>query len=68
MRPGRREFAAVFLALAFGSASGVAANNAIFKAHLAPVAMDITIRMNIAGSGTASAVLDGSKLNVIGTL
>jgi hypothetical protein len=64
---GRREFAVAFLALAFCSASGGASTNGVFNARLSPVSMDATMRANIAGSGTASAVLDGSKLNVTGS-
>ena len=38
-----------------------------FKTRLAPVAMDITMRANIAGTGSASAVLSGNKLSVTGS-
>jgi len=38
-----------------------------FKTRLAPVAMDITMRANIAGAGSASAVLTGNKLSITGS-
>lgn len=38
-----------------------------FRTRLAPVAMDIAMRVNIAGTGSASATLNGSKVAVTGT-
>ena len=38
-----------------------------FKTRLAPVALDAAMKNVIAGSGTASAVLTGTKLTVSGT-
>jgi hypothetical protein len=38
-----------------------------FSARLSPVAMDASMRANIAGSGSASATLIGSKLTIDGT-
>jgi hypothetical protein len=38
-----------------------------FHTRLATVAMDQTMRATVAGSGSASAVLDGAKLSVTGT-
>ena len=38
-----------------------------FKTRLAPVPIDISMQATIAGSGTASATLSGSKLTVTGS-
>jgi hypothetical protein len=38
-----------------------------FHTRLAPVAMDATMRANVAGIGTATATLSGNKLAVDGT-
>ncbi len=38
-----------------------------FETRLAPVSMDVRMQANIAGSGSASAVLDGSRLTVSGS-
>jgi hypothetical protein len=37
-----------------------------FKTRLAPVAIDIAMQKNVAGSGSAAAVLSGNKLTVSG--
>jgi len=38
-----------------------------FKARLSPVPIDVTMQATIGGSGTASAVLSGTKLTVSGS-
>jgi hypothetical protein len=38
-----------------------------FHARLAPVPMDATMRATVAGTGSATAILNGSKLTVEGT-
>ena len=38
-----------------------------FKAHLSPVPIDVSMQATIAGSGSVSAVLTGSKLTITGT-
>src|SRR5271163_1362386 len=38
-----------------------------YKTRLSPVSMDASMRVNIAGLGTASAVLTGTKLTVSGS-
>jgi hypothetical protein len=38
-----------------------------FKARLSPVPIDLTMQATVAGSGTATASLAGSKLTVTGT-
>ena len=49
-------------------ALGVAAQSEEkFRTRLAPVAMDIAMRANIAGAGSASATLTGNKVTVTGT-
>jgi len=53
-------------AVAVGSAAGAQSAKS-FKARLAPVPIDITMQATIAGSGSASAVLSGTKLTITGT-
>src|ERR1700691_4524107 len=61
-RPG---FAiAVGIAFALG-ALGQSAET--FKTRLAPVAMDLAMRVNIAGTGAATATLNGTKFTVNGS-
>jgi hypothetical protein len=38
-----------------------------FKGRLSPVAMDATMKANVAGSGSVSAVLAGTKLTITGS-
>jgi hypothetical protein len=38
-----------------------------FKGRLSPVAMDATMKANVAGSGSVSAVLSGTKLTITGS-
>jgi hypothetical protein len=38
-----------------------------FKARLSPVPLDIAMQATVAGSGSVSAVLTGSKLSITGT-
>ena len=38
-----------------------------FKAHLSPVPIDVSMQSTVAGSGSVSAVLTGTKLAVTGT-
>ena len=38
-----------------------------FKTRLAPVAIDLAMRANTAGSGSAAAVLAGNKLSITGS-
>jgi hypothetical protein len=38
-----------------------------FKTRLSPVALDITMQASVAGTGSASAVLTGSKLSITGS-
>jgi hypothetical protein len=60
-----RRFAPALL-LALG-ALALAQTATVFKTRLSPVAMDATMRTTVAGSGTASARLTGSKLAVTGS-
>ncbi|MEQ1947334.1 MAG: CHRD domain-containing protein [Bryobacteraceae bacterium] len=46
---------------------GIAQNTESYKLRLAPVATDIAMRENIAGSGMVTATLAGSKLTLSGT-
>ena len=56
----------LFTAALFSCAPGFAQAPAAFKVRLSPVAMDIAMRANIAGSGTATATLQGTKLTIAG--
>ena len=58
-----------WLSLPFVAALGVCllAQPKTFKARLSPVPIDISMQANIAGSGSISAVLTGTKLAVTGT-
>lgn len=42
-------------------------NATVFKARLSPVAMDATMRATVAGSGSVTARLTGSKLAISGS-
>ena len=42
-------------------------NEERYKTRLAPVAIDLAMRANIAGNGTAAAVLAGNKLSINGS-
>jgi len=59
-----------WLSLAFVAALGVglpAQQPKNFKARLSPVPIDISMQANIAGSGSVTAVLTGTKLALTGT-
>ena len=45
----------------------VAQNQETYKARLAPVAIDASMKANVAGTGSVSAVLAGTKLSITGT-
>lgn len=47
--------------------SALAQSPETFKTRLAPVAMDVAMRVNLAGTGSATATLAGTKLTVNGT-
>ncbi len=55
---------AVFLLLA---TLAPAQKGTVFKTRLSPVAMDATMRLTVAGHGSASARLTGSKLEITGS-
>src|SRR5712691_10640057 len=44
-----------------------AQNQETYKVRIAPVARDVAMQKNVAGSGSATAVLSGNKLTVTGT-
>ncbi len=57
-------------ALAIACAAGIALSAQTaktFKARLSPVPIDLTMQATVAGSGTATASLSGTKLTVNGT-
>lgn len=47
--------------------SALAQSPETFKTRLAPVAIDAAMKANIAGDGTATAILSGAKFTVNGT-
>jgi hypothetical protein len=53
--------------LLFSAGLLLAQSASTFRARLSPVAMDAAMRVNIAGSGSAMATLQGAKLSVTGT-
>src|ERR1700716_3305036 len=55
------------LLLAWTPASAFAQNGKTFKARLSPVPIDVSMQATVAGSGSVSAVLTGTKLAVTGT-
>ncbi len=57
--------ALLFVCLTAVTASAQTA--ATFKARLSPVPIDLTMQSTVAGSGSATASLNGSKLTVNGT-
>jgi len=66
--PSRSAWRATALALALFPALTLLAQNAeTYKVRLAPVAIDLAMRENIAGSGTVTATLAGMKLTLNGT-
>jgi hypothetical protein len=54
-------------ALAVLPVTGQAQNGRTFRGRLSPVPMDLTMANTIAGSGSVTAVLNGTKLTVNGT-
>jgi hypothetical protein len=60
-----------WLSITFVAALGVAGLAAqqpkTFKARLSPVPIDITMQATVAGAGSVSAVLTGTKLAITGT-
>jgi hypothetical protein len=46
---------------------GAAQSEEQFNGRLAPVPIDATMRANVTGSGSVSAVLSGTKLSITGT-
>jgi hypothetical protein len=66
IRTNRAVLAVCVGALVWGSAAGAqSARN--FKARLSPVPLDLTMQATVAGSGSVTAVLAGSKVTVTGT-
>ena len=55
------------IALFLGAAALSAQPPRTFRARLSPVPIDVSMQATVAGSGTVSAVLTGSKLAVTGT-
>ncbi|MEQ1884234.1 MAG: CHRD domain-containing protein [Bryobacteraceae bacterium] len=58
---------ALLVAAAICVIPGIAQNTETYRLRLAPVATDIAMRENIAGSGLVTATLAGSKLTLAGT-
>jgi len=57
--------AAACLVAAFGATPG--AQKAQYRARLSPVPLDVAMQATIAGSGAATATLNGTTLSVTGT-
>lgn len=49
------------------SVMALAQGNAVYKTRLSPVAMDATMRATVAGAGSVSATLAGSRLAITGS-
>jgi CHRD domain-containing protein len=61
-------FAGLVSALIFSGPSNASAQSAKnYRARLSPVPMDLAMAATVAGSGSATAVLNGTKLTVTGT-
>ena len=58
---------ALTIVAALGAGSLVAQQPKTFKARLSPVPIDISMQANVAGTGSVSAVLTGTKLAITGT-
>jgi hypothetical protein len=62
-----RIFTAAAIALLLLPAALDAQNAKSFRARLSPVPIDLTMASTIAGSGSVTATLNGSKLSITGT-
>src|SRR5260370_17814925 len=47
--------------------SAAASNEELFKARLSTIAMDLSMRANVAGTGSVTARLAGNKLSIAGS-
>ena len=63
----RMRIAGTLVATILMALSAAAQSPATFKTRLAPVALDAAMKATIAGEGSATAVLAGTKLTVSGT-
>jgi CHRD domain len=59
---GKKTLAVMLFALC-----AVAQSNMTFKTRLSPVALDAAMKVNVAGAGSVSATLSGTKLVISGT-
>jgi hypothetical protein len=59
--------AVAVIGLSLAAQSPPVQNDATFKARLSPVPADARTRADLAGSGSASAVLTGTKLGITGS-
>jgi hypothetical protein len=62
----QRRFVALVIGMGFAVGAAPAQSPKTFRARLTPVAIDATMRANVTGSGSLTAVLMGSKLTVDG--
>jgi CHRD domain-containing protein len=65
MRPSR--WLSVLIVPAVGLTVVTAQQSKTFKARLSPVPIDVSMQATVAGSGSVTAVLAGSKLSITGT-
>lgn len=58
---------ALFGACLSGTGAGAQTQAKAFRARLSPVPMDLAMAVNIAGSGSVAATVNGSKLTISGS-
>src|SRR4051812_6345201 len=64
---GPRRLPAAFIVFLLATVAAVGQKPQTYKIRLTPVSMDAAMKVNIAGSGAASATLTGTKLTISGT-
>src|SRR5262245_26508164 len=62
-----KRFLIALVLLTVGVTSAAAQSSRTFKTRLSPVPIDVSMQSTIAGSGSVTAVLTGTKLTITGT-
>src|SRR5436305_588556 len=62
-----KRFLKPLVCVVVGLVSVSAQSSRTFKTRLSPVPIDVSMQANIAGSGSVTAVLNGTKLSITGT-
>src|SRR5438270_14096222 len=62
-----KRFLKPLVCVVVGLVSVSAQSSRTFKTRLSPVPIDVSLQANIAGSGSVTAVLNGTKLSITGT-